>query len=310
MTRRQFLKLAGGAAGAYVVGRATYFSVWEAYDLRVTEWHVPLPRLPAALNGLRLAHLSDIHLCQSLPYDYLASAVELSGQLGATAVLLTGDILSAPPGLLEQFAEVFSRPKAPRGKYAVLGNHDFYHHRTESVCDFLAETGWQVLRNQSLPLPGTEEQVWLVGVDDPVTSRDDLPAALEGVPEPVVRVVLTHTPDLIEPAAAAGVDLMLAGHTHGGQVVLPFLGPPVVPSMYGSKYAWGLFDHGGTRMVVSRGVGMIPPRVRFNCPPEIGLLTLYRGDRTLPSGGPPRDYRPQVRRLRRQLSRLRRRLRK
>ena len=298
MTRRQFLKMGLGAAGALVLGRGAY-SLWhERWDLHVTEWEVPLPRLPADLESLRLVLISDPHVSAHLPRDYAFSALQLSGQLGGQAILMTGDLLSAPPNLLKQYRKSFTEVAAPRGKYAVLGNHDFFYERSQPVIQFFRQTGWQVLGNQSAPLPGTDGRIWIVGVHDPVTGNDDLEQALARVPEKAVRVVLSHTPDLIESAAAADVDLMLAGHTHGGQVVLPFIGPPVVPSKYGAKYAWGLFDYRGTRMVVTRGLGMIQPLVRFNCPPEIAILNLYRGDRKLSQGGPERDFRPQIRRAR------------
>jgi len=143
-------------------------------------------------------------------------------------------------------------------------------------------------------------------VDDPVTEREDLDKALAEVPDEAVSILLSHTPDIIEPATAAGVDLMVAGHTHGGQIVLPFIGPPVVPSKFGAKYAWGLFNHSGTRLAVTRGVGMITPRIRFRCRPEVVLLTLRRDDRKLSTGGPEHDMRPQVRQMRNGVRTLRR----
>ena len=309
MTRRQFTKILLGATAAYVTGRTIYFAGWERYDLHISQWRVPLPRLPADLEGLRLSLISDLHLSPGLSRNYVLSTLQVVSQLGAEAILLAGDVLSAVPSHLEQYRRAFTDVQAPAGKYAVLGNHDFLYHRSEPIVEFLNETGWQVLRNESLPLPATHERVWLVGVDDPVTSHDDLEKALADAPKQSVHVLLSHTPDLIEPAATAGVDLMLAGHTHGGQVVAPFLGPLVVPSQYGAKYAWGLFDYQGTRMVVTRGVGMVTPHIRFNCPPEIALLTLHRGDRELSAGGPERDFRPQIRRARSVVRRLRRRLR-
>jgi predicted MPP superfamily phosphohydrolase len=302
MTRRQFIrkasKSAGAALGAYVVGRGTYCAGWERYHLRITEWTVPLPMLPPELDGLRIAHLSDIHIGPALREGYLEHALRRLNELRADAIVMTGDLLSVAPDCLPEHLALFSEVAAPRGTYAVLGNHDFFYERSGPVSEFLRKAGWRVLRNDSTPLPGTGGTVSVIGVDDPVTHHDDLGKALAGVPERAVRLLLAHTPDLIEPAASAGVDLMLAGHTHGGQVVLPSIGPPVVPSKYGAKYAWGLFDRDGTRMVVTRGIGMIHPYVRFRCRPEIVSLTLRAGEGHLSAGGPERDLRPQVRRLR------------
>ena len=302
MTRRQFIKKASkpaaAAVGAYVVGRGTYCAGWERYHLRVTQWTVPLPRLPAELSGLRIAHLSDIHIGPALREGYLERTLRRLNELRADAIVMTGDLLSVAADCLPQYLGIFSGVAAPRGKYAVLGNHDFFYGRSGPASDFLREAGWRVLRNESDLLPGTDGTVSVIGVDDPVTHHDDLSGALTGVPADAVRLLLSHTPDLIEAAASAGVDLMLAGHTHGGQVVLPFIGPPVVPSKYGAKYAWGLFDRDGTRMVVTCGIGMIRPCIRFRCRPEIVSLTLRAGEGHLSAGGPERDLRPQVRRLR------------
>lgn len=309
MNRRRFtkkaMKVGLAAAGAYVLGRGAYCAFWESYHLRVTKWSVPLPRLPADLDGLRIGFLSDTHLCPSMPNEYVARTLDLVGQLAPEAIMFTGDLLSEPADRLPQYLDLFAGVEAPRGKYAVLGNHDFFYERSGPATAFLRETEWRPLRNQNIALPETKGRVWIAGVDDPFSGREDLDAALTGVPEDAVCILLSHTPDLIEPVTAAGVDLMLAGHTHGGQIVLPFIGPPVVPSKYGAKYAWGLFDCRGTRMAVTRGVGMISPRIRFNCRPEVVLLTLRRGDGELPAGGPERDLRPQVRRMRSGMHRLR-----
>jgi predicted MPP superfamily phosphohydrolase len=275
-----------------------YCAFWESCHLGITRWEVPLPRLPGELDGLRIALISDIHVNPSRRDDYVARTLDAVAGLDAEAIMFTGDLLSGPPDRLSEYLDVFRQVNAPRGKYAVLGNHDMWCGRSGAATAFLREAQWQMLRNQNAPLPETGGRTWIAGVDDPVTENEDLDAALTGVPDDAVCVLLSHTPDLIEPAAAAGVDLMLAGHTHGGQVVLPFVGPPVVPSKYGARYAWGLFDHQGTRMAVTRGVGMIAPRIRFRCRPEIVLLTLRRGQGNLSKGGPERDFRPQVRRLR------------
>jgi hypothetical protein len=262
--------------------------------------------LPADLHGLRLAHFSDLHIHPNLPAGYVDGALRVVADLAADLVVFTGDLLSAKGSFLQPHRAAFAAVQAPRGKYAVLGNHDYYYRRTEPVLEFFRETGWQVLRNEHLPVPGTEGRLSLIGLDDPVTGRDDFSQALRDLPAEALRLMLAHSPDIIETAAGHEVDLVLAGHTHGGQVVLPFLGPPAVPSEYGAKYAWGLFNCRGTRLVVTRGVGTVLPNVRFNCPPEVVLLTLARGDWPLSPGGPARDLRPYVRRARGLLSRLRR----
>lgn len=303
MTRRRFLKLLSGVAGLYGVGRFTYSALWERYDLRVTTWDVPLPRLPRQFNGLRIAHIADVHLCPELPHDYIVSTMRLLGELGADIVAFSGDLLSAGRKYLHPYLDIFAQPQASYGKYAVLGNHDFVCDRSAPVTEFLQDAGWQVLRNRSVPLPGAGGAVWVVGVEDMSTGSPNLYKAVEGIPERAVRILLAHQPDFIDKAVEAGLDLMLCGHTHGGQVVLPLIGPPVVPSKYGATYAWGLFDRDGTRMQVTRGVGMSSPHIRFNCPPEIAILTLRRGDAKLSEGLRGRNVMPSLEWMSRKLGR-------
>jgi predicted MPP superfamily phosphohydrolase len=297
MTRRQFLRLGLGLAGAYVAGRVTYCAGWEKHDLHLTRWTVPLRRLPAALSGLRVVHFSDVHILPTLPREYVRRALRIVADAGADLAVFTGDLLSAPLRYLSAYRQAFSQVHAPCGKYAVLGNHDYHGHRHERVIGFLRQTGWEVLRNESRRLPGSAE-AWLVGIDDPVTDRDDFTQAMEGVPVEAFHLMLAHTPDVVVPAAQYGGDLLLAGHTHGGQVVLPFVGPPLIPSEYGARYAWGLFDYGAMRMEVTRGIGMVPPRVRFNCPPEVALLTLVRDEQFPYHNGPTKSCGPWMSRAR------------
>jgi predicted MPP superfamily phosphohydrolase len=297
MTRRKFLKLGAGLAGACVAGRATYFAEWEKYDLRLTRWRVPLRRLPAALSGLRIAHFSDVHIHPEIPHDYQVRALNVVGSVRADLIVFTGDLLSYKLSELTAYREAYREPQARYGKYAVLGNRDFQGRRIEPLIDFWRECGWEVLRNESRLL-GDHEDFRIVGIDDPVTGRDDFEKAGAGVPEDAFRLMLAHTPDVVETAAAHGGDLLLAGHTHGGQVVLPFIGAPMVPSDYGSRYAWGMFDSGQMRMIVSRGVGCTPPRIRFDCPPEVGLLTLVRDEQFPYHDGPTRGCGPWMSRAR------------
>lgn len=294
MTRRQFLKLAGlSAAAAYLGGRAAWFSRGEKYDLHLTEWEVPLARLPRDLDGLRLVHFSDVHLTPALSEDYQRRALHLAAGLPADAYCYTGDLLSTVPRYLRKRQALLEAFRGKRGQYAVLGNHDYFYGRRPAVVETLGRAGWQVLRNRSLPLPATGGRVWMVGVDDPVTGRDDLAAALEEVPRDAVRLALTHTPDLVAGLQPGQVDLLLAGHTHGGQVVLPLLGPPATNTQLPARYAAGLFNYRGTMLEVTRGVGVVQPYYRLNCPPEIALLTLRRGP--LPAVGA--EPRPRTRRL-------------
>jgi predicted MPP superfamily phosphohydrolase len=293
MTRRHFLQAAGVATGAYLVGRGGWFLRGEKYDLHLTEWEVPVARLPRELDGLRILHFTDLHLTAAVSRRYLHEALAAMQRYPVDVICFTGDLLSTIPKFLRHFAPDLAALHAPRGKYAVLGNHDFFHGRRDAVVRTLQETGWEVLRNRSLLLPDSDGQVWVVGIDDPVTGREDVPQALEGVPSAVCRLGLGHTPDLVSRLSAGDMDLYLCGHTHGGQVVLPLVGPPVVNSQLGAHYAWGLFNYQGSMLQVSRGVGIVQPYYRLNCPPEIVISTLRAVDGALPTAG----FRPRIQRL-------------
>jgi len=152
----------------------------------------------------------------------------------------------------------------------ILGNHDVY----EEV-PALEGLGVKMLINQALELRSGEESIWIIGVDDPhFYGCDDLPAALKDVPPEALKILLVHTPELIKEAEESGVDLYLCGHTHGGQICLPFLGPLIINANCPRAYARGLWTYKTLRGYTSPGVGTSGVPVRFFCPPEIGLLEL------------------------------------
>jgi len=190
--------------------------------------------------------------------------------------------------------------------FAVLGNHDYYYKRNRHVVPILEDAGIRLLRNASALVKEGASALHVVGLDDPVTGHDDIEQALHGVPTGGCRIFLGHCPDVVDDVRRAGGDVLLAGHTHGGQINLPFIGPPAVPSRYGQRFAAGLVDFEGMPVFVTRGVGCVQPYLRFRCPPEVALLTLRKADWPLSSGGPETDLRPEVVRARSGVSRIRR----
>jgi predicted MPP superfamily phosphohydrolase len=251
-----------------------------------------LPRLPAALEGLRVAHLSDFHLSRIVAPEYLAACVSAAMRERPDLVLLTGDFVTRKPTDFVNVTEVLAPLSAPLGVYAVLGNHDTSV-GANKVAAAVEASGARMLRNRHEWISVNGEELWLAGIDCPHHEqyrvadrrrsgwaqlyRRYLDAALRGIPAGAFRLLLAHTPDVIRDAARLGVDLMLSGHTHGGQVRLPFLGATVVPSRYGNRYAAGEFHVDGTTLYVSRGLGTVRFPIRFLCRPELALLTLKRG---------------------------------
>lgn len=265
MVRRRFLKGVLGAA-ALAAGDAVFL---EPRWLRVTRHTVLLPHLPREQDGLTLVQLSDLHRGPMVSDDFLRRAVQVANGLGADVAVLTGDFISRSPRNAGPCAEILSALVAPRGRFAVLGNHDHWH-RAHRVVTALEGVGIPVLINRSLPLA---EGLFLAGVDDWWIGEPDLEATFRDVPPRQACVLLSHSPKVL-PAVAHREVLVLAGHTHGGQVNLPPIPRRWLPGLRGWRYIAGWYREGQAQMYVNRGVGLIFPPIRFCCPPEISLFTL------------------------------------
>jgi hypothetical protein len=275
MNRRRFLGLCTAAGAACLAGWTGYHLRWEVYRPGLTRRRLPVRDLPPALDGLKIALLSDFHAGGDIPWSQVHHAVAMAAAEKPDLIFLAGDYTSAvASAAAAPLRKVVSGLRAPHGVWAVLGNHDWFFGRQHPVLRGLTGAGATVLRNSSARIVVRGCDLWLVGVDDPVTGRHDFDAALRGVPPGALVLLLAHTPDIIYAAAELGIRAVFAGHTHGGQVCLPFLGPPIVPSQFGKRFASGAFEVEGTAMYVTRGVGAIRPLVRFNCPPEVSILTL------------------------------------
>ncbi|TAK12547.1 MAG: metallophosphoesterase [Anaerolineae bacterium] len=279
LTRREFLRLGlfAGASGILgAAGSAAYGFGLEPGWIDVSRLTLALPRLPAVFEGLRLAHLTDLHLDDWMTDDRLASIVDLTNREAPDAVLLTGDyitgirdIATRLPALTEQLA----RLNPPLGVFAVLGNHDHWTD-ARAVRGALESAGVLELRNRAHRLGRAGQALYVCGVDDYWERYADLDRVMGGLPDAACAILLSHEPDFADISAATGrFDLQLSGHSHGGQVALPFVGPLILPT-YAEKYPSGLYQVGRMWQYTSRGLGMVEPRVRFNCRPELALLTL------------------------------------
>jgi len=273
VTRRRFLKLVlGGAAtgGLSTLGGAGYARLVEPHWLAVERVDVPIPDLPASLDGFTIVQLSDLHRGPKVTQEQVAQAVELALQQEAHLVVLTGDYVSVSAEYAASCAESLSPLAASGDVLACLGNHDHWTD-ADAVAGALADAGITVLRNAAREVA---DGLWVAAVDDVWERYADLEQALEAVPAGATVVLLAHEPDYADEVAADGrVSLQLSGHSHGGQVRLPFAGPLVLPYL-GRKYPAGLYRVGEMWLYVNRGVGLIAPAVRFNCRPEVALLTL------------------------------------
>jgi predicted MPP superfamily phosphohydrolase len=293
VTRRTFLRWTAGAAlttataGLGSVGYA--FAVepdWLAVE-RVTVG-VPAEYLPPALDGLTVAHLSDFHWGPYTGQRQVRAAVEATNALSADLIVLTGDYVLSSAVYAAPCARELAALRAPLGVFAIPGNHDYWTD-IGVVTAQLRAAGLTLLRNAAQRLEVAGTPLWLVGVDDVWEQHDDLDAALAGVPHGEPVLLLVHEPDFADQAARSShrIFLQLSGHSHGGQVNLPFYGPPVLPWL-GQKYPAGLQTVPGSALQVytSRGIGVIAPPLRFNCRPEVARLTLARASLFTPPPSP------------------------
>ncbi|MBL8093094.1 MAG: metallophosphoesterase, partial [Anaerolineales bacterium] len=277
LTRRGFLSTllrATVAGAALTLGGAGYAARIEPRWIRVERRGLRLPRLPRAFDGFTLAQISDLHFGRAVDPAYLLAACERTTALRPDAIAVTGDFVSRlDNGEAQRVQEAVGRLRAPYGVYAVLGNHDWWT-SPAIVRQAVQAGGATLLTNTSVALSRGSDRLHLAGVDDIWEGRHDLSAALASIPAQAGVILLAHEPDYADTVAADGrVDLMLSGHSHGGQVRMPFRGAPILPQ-WGRKYPAGWYTIQGLQLYTNRGLGTSEIAVRFNCPPEITLLTL------------------------------------
>jgi uncharacterized protein len=244
-------------------------------DPEITETDISMRRLPSALDGLRIVQLTDIHHSLFTPLEEVERAVYLANRLQPDLVALTGDYVTFSPAYIQPVARALGKLRARRGVFAVLGNHDFQVNPDE-ITRALRTHRIRVLRNSRRPLRAGKDTLWILGVDDIWFDSDDLPTALKAVPARDPKILLCHNPVGIWQASRFGIDLVLAGHTHGGQVRVPGF-RHLYRSKLGERFVEGWNRLNGTQIYVSRGIGKVIVPIRFDCPSEIACLNLRRG---------------------------------
>ncbi len=275
------------AAGAGALGALLYAVAVEPYAIRVVCLEMRAPRLPPAFDGYTVCQVSDLHTSQMGRRERLIR--DLMGTLPAPdLVAVTGDLVHTPRGI-PPFLELARSFQARDGVYAIFGNSEHKNGvRPHAFARTLADSGIPPLLNRHVLLTRGESRIALAGVDDPVNDRDRLPDALEGIPDGVFTLLLMHSPDGIAEAVVRGVDVVLAGHTHGGQVRLPFYGAAHTHTLLGRRMSDGYYAAkrlrraigirpGRTQLYVTRGLGVSGLALRFLAPPELTIITLRRG---------------------------------
>ncbi len=275
VTRREFLDrlfkttLTAGVAGSTLGLAGVYCCTTNRQD-------IPVAGLAPAFEGFRIALLSDIHHSPWIPVSYIRDVVNLTNALRPNLIAVTGDFIDNGeewvPGCMRELA----RLRAPSGVFAVLGNHDHHKRSAPVVREGLARAGIGDLTNTGHSIYRGGEFLRIAGTGDYWREKQSLNHPLAGIRTPRSVILLQHNPDYVERITDDRIGLVLSGHTHGGQCVLPFIGSPILPSRYGQKYAAGLCQGPLAQVFVTRGVGTTFPPVRLACPPEVALLTLYR----------------------------------
>jgi len=282
ITRRGFLKLLGIAAVDLFllgIGGLGYGILTEPSSFNVETVRLKLPRLARSFSGLRVAQISDIHMGGWMNAARLRQVSDLVLAQNPELLFITGDFLIGRNALAISQEEVqslileLSRLSTSFPTFAVLGNHDYWTD-VEMVRHILASSGITELTNAVCTLKRGQHSLHVCGVDDIWEGAPRLDEVTAQLSDNGAAILLAHEPDFADTSAATGrFDLQLSGHTHGGQVVLPFLGAPILPYL-GRKYGSGLYKIGEMLQYTNRGVGMARLPIRINCPPEITLFVL------------------------------------
>ena len=278
------LGLLTGGVGA---GLLAYAAGVEPYAIETVHLELFAPRLPEAFDGYTIYQVSDLHMRQMGRRERLLKAL-LTKLPAADLVAVTGDLIHTPAGIAP-FLDLAQSFHAKDGVYAIFGNSEHKNGvRPYAFSQTLAENAIMPLMNQHVLLSRGGAQIVLAGVDDPVNDKDDTAAALKDAPDDLFTLLLMHSPDSVADAVLRGVDVVLSGHTHGGQVRLPWYGPLYTHSMLGRRMSDGYYSRrrlrrvigirpGRTQLYVTRGIGISGLALRFLTRPELTILTLRRG---------------------------------
>jgi predicted MPP superfamily phosphohydrolase len=274
--RRRLLNATGGALIAAPFAVVGYGALIERLDFRVREVDILVPNLPDALDGLRLLHLSDIHLSAFLSEKNLARVIGSSNELRPHLALVTGDLITAAGDPLDACLRQIAGLRADAGILACMGNHEDYAMVENLTEREGARLGIPFLRGRAVPLRFGDAVLNVAGVDYQRSSRRYLRGAERLTLPGAYNLLLSHNPDVFPVAVEKGYDLTLAGHTHGGQVNVEILHQPINAARFFTPYVYGLYRRGAAAEYVTRGIGTIGVPVRFGAPPEIALLRLRK----------------------------------
>jgi len=269
--RRRFLKytLAGLSSGLV----ASYPVFIERYLIQVNTYEITVPHLPEEFDGFTLVQLTDLHYGFLVPLKLINYVVEKANSIPSDVIICTGDYIHERNSTvqIDRVWPVLSKLKALFGVYSIMGNHDHWASTNRSLY-WLNKSG-QNLRYKVKSFERSGKRVWLGGAGEIWSEEHGIDRIFRDVPAEDCKIVLAHNPDTADKNFETRIDLMISGHTHGGQVNIPFLGTPILP-VQNKRYSSGIIKSDKTTLFISRGIGWAIIPVRFNCYPEIAVVKL------------------------------------
>jgi predicted MPP superfamily phosphohydrolase len=271
MNRRQFLKRSAfWGIGALI---ASYPLFIERRRFQINTYKIPVPNLPQTFNGFTMVQLADIHYGFLMPLRVVKKLLDKANSIKRDIIVCTGDNVHQHNNTtqIDILWPELLKLTAPHGVYSVLGNHD--HWADFSRSQYWLNKSGQNLRHKAISIKRGAEKIWIGGCGDYMEDKIGMDKAFENVPREDCKIALSHNPDTADTFFKTRVDLMICGHTHGGQVKIPFWGTPVLP-VHNKSYISGFITTPKTRLFISKGLGWAIIPVRFNCLPEIAILKL------------------------------------
>jgi predicted MPP superfamily phosphohydrolase len=271
MNKKMKIILGMGMVAAVGMALGWYGFVFEPNNIQIEKIDIEIQNLPEDFDGVKIVHLTDFHSFGF--FEREKRVIEIVSEINPDFVFITGDFVDSKTKDFDSCARFWQElGKQYNGRiFGVLGNHDL-----NSLEKLLEQNNINILNNESTKIFQGDDYVYLIGVNDPDTHRDNLQKAMLGVKDNAPKILLAHSPDIIKDTENKEIDLILVGHTHGGQIKIPFITPFWVPTENRGKYASGLFEINNTYMYVNKGIGMTALQIRFNCAPEIAIIELKR----------------------------------